>query len=57
MDERDWLTQRFEEKRAHLRAVAYRMLGSANEADDAVQEAWLRASTCCDRVNRDAKKR
>jgi len=36
MDERDWLTQRFEEKRADLRAVACRMLGSANEADDAV---------------------
>jgi RNA polymerase sigma-70 factor, ECF subfamily len=35
-------TQRFEEHRAHLRAVAYRMLGSLNEADDAVQEAWLR---------------
>ena len=42
MDERDWLTQHFEEKRTHLRAVAYRMLGSISEADDAVQEAWLR---------------
>jgi RNA polymerase sigma-70 factor (ECF subfamily) len=42
MDERDWLAGRFEEKRAHLRAVAYRMLGSESEADDAVQEAWLR---------------
>jgi RNA polymerase sigma-70 factor (ECF subfamily) len=44
MDERDWLTKRFEENRTHLRAVAYRMLGSLNEADDAVQEAWLRLS-------------
>jgi RNA polymerase sigma factor (sigma-70 family) len=41
-DERDWLTKRFEEQRPHLRAVAYRMLGSLSEADDAVQEAWLR---------------
>src|SRR5215831_19009825 len=44
MDEREWLAERFEEKRAHLRAVAYRMLGSVAEADDAVQEAWLRLS-------------
>ena len=42
MDENDWLTERFEEQRAHLRAVAYRMLGSLSEADDAVQETWLR---------------
>jgi RNA polymerase sigma-70 factor (ECF subfamily) len=42
MDESDWLAQRFEEHRAHLRSVAYRMLGSLSEADDAVQEAWLR---------------
>jgi RNA polymerase sigma factor (sigma-70 family) len=42
MDEREWLAERFEEHRAHLRAVAYRMLGSLSEADDAVQEAWLR---------------
>jgi RNA polymerase sigma factor (sigma-70 family) len=42
MDERDWLAERFEEHRTHLRAVAYRMLGSLSEADDAVQEAWLR---------------
>src|ERR671916_595590 len=42
MDERDWLATRFEEHRPRLRAVAYRMLGSPSEADDAVQEAWLR---------------
>src|SRR5881392_3167497 len=42
MDEREWLGERFEEQRTHLRAVAYRMLGSLSEADDAVQEAWLR---------------
>src|SRR5215813_2425279 len=42
MDDRDWLAQKFHENRPHLRAVAYRMLGSLNEADDAVQEAWLR---------------
>jgi len=40
----DWLAERFEEHRTHLRAVAYRMLGSLSEADDAVQEAWLRLS-------------
>ncbi len=40
----DWLAQRFEENRTHLRAVAYRMLGSLSEADDAVQETWLRLS-------------
>ncbi|HYK96258.1 MAG TPA: sigma-70 family RNA polymerase sigma factor [Candidatus Dormibacteraeota bacterium] len=40
--ERDWLATRFEEHRSRLRAVAYRMLGSLSEADDAVQEAWLR---------------
>jgi RNA polymerase sigma-70 factor (ECF subfamily) len=44
MGERDWLAQRFEEHRTHLRAVAYRILGSRSEADDAVQEAWLRLS-------------
>src|SRR5437879_13283406 len=44
VDERNWPAQRFEEHRSHLRAVAYRMLGSASEADDAVQEAWLRRS-------------
>jgi RNA polymerase sigma-70 factor, ECF subfamily len=44
MDEHDWLAERFEENRTHLRAVAYRMLGSLSDADDAVQEAWLRLS-------------
>src|SRR5579872_4694479 len=42
MDEREWLTDRFERHRSHLRAVAYRMLGSVSETDDALQEAWLR---------------
>src|SRR6266540_6890820 len=44
MDERDWLAERFQAHRSHLRAVAYRMLGSLTEADDAVQGAWLRVS-------------
>ena len=44
MDERDWLAEQFEEHRGHLRAVAYKMLGSLSEADDAVQESWLRLS-------------
>ena len=44
MEEHEWLAQRFEENRSHLRAVAYRMLGSLGEADDAVQEVWLRLS-------------
>jgi RNA polymerase sigma-70 factor (ECF subfamily) len=44
MDENEWLADRFEEHRAHLRAVAYRMLGSLTEADDAVQDTWLRLS-------------
>ncbi len=44
MDGHDWLAERFEENRSHLRAVAYRMLGSLSEADDAVQDAWLRLS-------------
>src|SRR4051794_20204853 len=44
MDERELLAQHFETHRQHLRSVAYRMLGSAAEADDVVQEAWLRVS-------------
>ena len=42
MDEHDGLAEQFEAHRSHLRAVAYRMLGSLSEADDAVQESWLR---------------
>ncbi|MGY0500713.1 sigma-70 family RNA polymerase sigma factor [Nocardia sp. FBN12] len=42
MDHTDWLTREFEDNRAHLRAVAYRMLGSTTDAEDAVQEAWIR---------------
>jgi RNA polymerase sigma-70 factor, ECF subfamily len=44
MTDQDWLAQRFESHRTHLRGVAYRMLGSLTEADDAVQEAWIRLS-------------
>src|SRR5213592_2455600 len=44
MDEHDWLAKQFSEERPHLRAVAYRMLGSLSEAEDAVQDAWLRLS-------------
>jgi RNA polymerase sigma-70 factor (ECF subfamily) len=44
MDDQDWLAERFEANRSHLRGVAYRMLGSVTEADDAVQEAWVRLS-------------
>src|SRR4029453_19139685 len=44
MNEHDWLAEQFEAHRTRLRAVAYRMLGSLNEADDAVQESWLRVS-------------
>lgn len=44
MDKNSWLAEKFEENRGRLRAVAYRMLGSLNEADDAVQEAWIRLS-------------
>ncbi len=42
MDQREWLTERFEQHKPHLHAVAYRMLGSVSETDDALQEAWLR---------------
>jgi RNA polymerase sigma-70 factor (ECF subfamily) len=42
MNEQDWLAERFEEHRPHLQAVAYRMLGSVSEAEDAMQDAWLR---------------
>ena len=42
MGQREWLTERFQQHRSHLRGVAYRMLGSVSEADDALQEAWLR---------------
>jgi RNA polymerase sigma factor (sigma-70 family) len=42
MEDRDWLTEPFQQHRPHLRALAYRMLGSVSEADDALQEAWLR---------------
>ena len=44
MSDPDYLTSQFEANRTHLRAVAYRMLGSVSEADDAVQESWLRLS-------------
>lgn len=44
VNENEWLAERFEEHRPHLRAVAYRMLGSLTDADDAVQDAWLRLS-------------
>src|SRR5216117_2273177 len=44
MDDHEWLAEQFEANRTHLRAVAYRMLGSLSEADDAVQEAWLKLS-------------
>ncbi|MFE2093621.1 sigma-70 family RNA polymerase sigma factor [Streptomyces sp. NPDC059460] len=49
MDENEFLAARFEESRTHLKAVAYRMLGSLSEAEDAVQEAWIRLSRSDDR--------
>lgn len=52
VDNRDWLAERFEEQRTHLRSVAYRMLGSLTEADDAIQESWLRLDrTGADDIN------
>src|SRR6201984_3149844 len=42
MNANDWQAEQFEQSRSHLRAVAYRMLGSRSEADDALQEAWIR---------------
>ena len=42
MDQQEWLAEQFEDHRPHLRAVAYRMLGSVTEADDALQDAWIR---------------
>ena len=44
MEDHEWLADRFESNRSHLRAVAFRMLGSSSEAEDAVQEAWIRLS-------------
>ena len=44
MSDQDWLTTRFEQQRPRLRAVGYRMLGSMSEADDAIQDTWLRVS-------------
>ena len=44
MNDQGWLAERFEANRSHLRGVAFRMLGSLTEADDAVQEAWIRLS-------------
>ena len=44
MNDREWLARKFEQNRPHLRSVAYRMLGSLGEAEDAIQEAWLRLS-------------
>ena len=44
MSDTDWQVEQFEQHRPHLRAVAYRMLGSMTEADDALQEAWIRLS-------------
>jgi RNA polymerase sigma-70 factor (ECF subfamily) len=44
LDDQEWLAERFEENRSHLRGIAYRILGSVTEADDAVQETWIRLS-------------
>ena len=53
MDEHEFLAAQFEQHRSRLRAVAYRMLGSVSEADDAVQEAWLRVSRAGARDDRE----
>ncbi|MEI2778626.1 MAG: sigma factor [Tetrasphaera sp.] len=53
MSESDWLTERFERHRFQLHSVAYRILGSAPDAEDAVQEAWLRASRAYGRRDRE----
>ena len=45
VEEREWLTERFQQQRSYLLGVAYRMLGSVSEADDALQEAWLGSAT------------
>ena len=45
MEKKDWLAKDFEETRPHLKAVAYRMLGSVDESEDAVQEAWIQTDT------------
>jgi hypothetical protein len=52
MDEREWLTERFQQHRSHLRAVAYRMLGSVSEADDALQEPGFGFATRIPRASR-----
>ncbi len=56
MDEHEWLAERFEEHRTHLKAVAYRMLGSLVEADDAVQDAWLRLSQASSKRGREPRR-
>lgn len=55
MEERDWLARQFEDTRAHLRSVAYSMLGSLSEAEDAVQESWLRLDRSDPRVIEDLR--
>ena len=57
MNEQQWLAERFEEHRSRLRAVAYRMLGSLSEADDAVQEAWIRVSRADTERGREPRRR